>query len=152
MIPSNDASKYSHLFHFSGANKAGMAEMDKKLQSDVIYETSKNSSFFKHAKNQDVKTDEKILIIKKKVNELKHDSNLSNNLQRKVKSDITNVELKRNLRRICCVIDMDMFYAAVEIRDKPELIDKPVAVGGDDMICTSNYIARKFGVRSAMPG
>ncbi len=152
MSSSNDASNHAHLFHFSGANKAGMGEMDKKLQSDVIYEISKNSSFFKHAKIQDIKTDEKIVIIKKKICDLKNNSNLLCHLQGKVKNDIADLELKRNLRRICCVMDMDMFYAAVEIRDKPELIDKPVAVGGDSMICTSNYIARKFGVRSAMPG
>lgn len=47
---------------------------------------------------------------------------------------------------------MDMFYAAVEIRDRPELADKPVAVGSMSMLSTANYVARKFGVRSAMPG
>lgn len=51
-------------------------------------------------------------------------------------------------------IDMDCFYAAVEIRDNPSLADKPVAVGGDPgergVLCTCNYIARKFKVRSAM--
>ncbi len=47
---------------------------------------------------------------------------------------------------------MDMFFAAVEIRDRPELKDKPVAVGGIGMISTANYVARKYGVRSAMPG
>jgi DNA polymerase kappa len=47
---------------------------------------------------------------------------------------------------------MDMFYAAVEIRDKPYLKDKPVAVGDSAMITTTNYVARKYGVRSAMPG
>ena len=47
---------------------------------------------------------------------------------------------------------MDMFYAACEIRDRPDLKDKPVAVGDFSMIQTTNYVARKFGVRSAMPG
>jgi DNA polymerase kappa len=47
---------------------------------------------------------------------------------------------------------MDMFYAAVEIRDRPELANVPLAVGGDNMISTANYEARKYGVRSAMPG
>jgi len=47
---------------------------------------------------------------------------------------------------------MDMFYAAVEIRDRPELATVPIAVGNMQMISTANYIARKFGVRSAMPG
>ena len=49
-------------------------------------------------------------------------------------------------------VDFDMFYAAVEIRDRPELKELPVAVGGLNMITTSNYVARKYGVRSAMPG
>lgn len=37
-------------------------------------------------------------------------------------------------------------------RDRPELADKPVAVGGESMISTTNYHARLKGVRSAMPG
>lgn len=52
-------------------------------------------------------------------------------------------------------IDMDCFYAAIEMRDFPELSQKPVAVGGDSkhrgVIATCNYAARKWGVRSAMP-
>jgi DNA polymerase-4 len=52
-------------------------------------------------------------------------------------------------------IDMDCFYAAIEMRDNPELANKPIAVGGKpeerSVLCTCNYIARKFGVRSAMP-
>lgn len=47
---------------------------------------------------------------------------------------------------------MDMFYAACEIRDRPDLIAQPVAVGDYSMIQTTNYVARKSGVRSAMPG
>ena len=49
---------------------------------------------------------------------------------------------------------MDCFYAAIEMRDFPELAKKPIAVGGDakrrGVIATCNYAARKFGVRSAM--
>lgn len=51
-------------------------------------------------------------------------------------------------------IDMDCFYAAIEMRDNPSLKDKPIAVGGSSerrgVICTANYIARQYGVRSAM--
>src|ERR1700751_4043352 len=50
---------------------------------------------------------------------------------------------------------MDCFYAAIEIRDKPSLAGKPVAVGGArdrrGVLTTCNYEARKYGVRSAMP-
>ena len=52
-------------------------------------------------------------------------------------------------------IDMDCFYAAIEIRDNPKLAGKPVAVGGRPnsrgVLCTCNYEARKFGIHSAMP-
>ncbi len=51
-------------------------------------------------------------------------------------------------------LDMDCFYAAVEMRERPELAGQPVAVGGGhrSVVTTCNYEARKFGVRSAMPG
>ena len=50
-------------------------------------------------------------------------------------------------------IDCDAFYAAVEKRDNPAIRDKPVIVGGGTrgVVSTCCYIARTFGVRSAMP-
>ncbi len=50
-------------------------------------------------------------------------------------------------------IDCDAFYAAVEKRDRPELRDKPVIVGGATrgVVSTCCYVARIHGVRSAMP-
>ena len=52
-------------------------------------------------------------------------------------------------------LDMDCFYAAIEVRDRPSLRGKPVGVGGArdrrGVLTTCNYEARKFGVRSAMP-
>jgi DNA polymerase IV len=52
-------------------------------------------------------------------------------------------------------LDMDCFYAAIEVRDRPSLRGKPVAVGGArdrrGVLTTCNYEARAFGVHSAMP-
>lgn len=51
-------------------------------------------------------------------------------------------------------VDMDCFFAAVEMRDDPSLRDIPLAIGGSKdrrgVISTANYPARKYGVHSAM--
>lgn len=51
-------------------------------------------------------------------------------------------------------VDCDCFFAAVEMRDQPEFRNVPLAIGGSSdrrgVISTCNYLARKFGVRSAM--
>ena len=50
-------------------------------------------------------------------------------------------------------IDCDAFYATIEKRDDPSIADKPVIVGGGQrgVVLTCCYVARTFGVRSAMP-
>jgi DNA polymerase-4 len=64
------------------------------------------------------------------------------------------VEANRQERAIIH-LDMDCFYAAIEVRDQPRLRGKPVGVGGArerrGVLTTCNYEARKFGVHSAMP-
>ena len=63
-------------------------------------------------------------------------------------------EIVLRLRKIIH-LDMDCFYAAIELRERPELVGRPIAVGGGSprgVVTTCNYEARAFGVRSAMPG
>ena len=59
-----------------------------------------------------------------------------------------------SMQRKIIHVDMDCFYAAIEMRDNPAYRDIPLAVGGAPdqrgVISTCNYIAREFGVHSAM--
>jgi len=47
---------------------------------------------------------------------------------------------------------MDGFFISCHILDHPHLANIPACVGGKSMISTSNYVARQYGVRAAMPG
>jgi len=66
--------------------------------------------------------------------------------------------VRRFRRRFIVHVDMDAFFAAVEMRDDPRLLGKPVIIGADPkggrgrgVVSTCSYEARKFGVHSAMP-
>jgi DNA polymerase-4 len=50
-------------------------------------------------------------------------------------------------------VDCDAYYASIEKRDRPDLADQPVIVGGGvrGVVTTCCYVARRYGVRSAMP-
>lgn len=64
------------------------------------------------------------------------------------------IQLHKTAMRKIIHIDADCFYAAIEVRDNPQLAGRPVAVGGDPgrrgVIATCSYEARKHGVHSAM--
>ncbi len=58
------------------------------------------------------------------------------------------------VKKVFFHVDLDAFYASVEILDNPSLKNKPVIIGGRGkrgVASTCNYVARKFGVHSAMP-
>ena len=72
--------------------------------------------------------------------------------------NLTREERNRDHQRIILHLDMDSFYASVEMQERPELRGKPVVIGADPrqgtgrgVVSTCSYEARAFGIRSAMP-
>ncbi|TMW68699.1 hypothetical protein Poli38472_006167 [Pythium oligandrum] len=146
---SSAATEAAQMFVFT-AQKAGMKDVDKEHVQKVVYEMSKDSLFFQNSIKQNQKVEARINEMKLKLRGLtkaKHET-----LRRQIDPLVAQWETQRDLTRTMVVVDMDMFYAAVEMRDNPSLRGKPVAVGGIGMLSTTNYEARKFGVRAAMPG
>ena len=68
--------------------------------------------------------------------------------QNQIDSLLTKIRSSRNYYRYIVHVDMDMFYAACEELNDPSLKTIPFAVGSNMMLSTSNYIARKYGVRA----
>ena len=131
-------------------NKAGMEGLDKERINAIIYEASKGSKYYENEQRKDAETERRISKQKCIAEKLSSRDLLS--AGQKADAILLELEGTRDLSHSIVHIDMDMFYAAVEMRDNPSLKDKPMAVGGNNMLSTSNYVARRYGVRAAMPG
>ncbi|KAA0717384.1 DNA polymerase kappa [Triplophysa tibetana] len=131
-------------------NKAGMEGLDRDKINKIILEASKGSRFYENELKKDRQVNQRI----EKMMEQKAKITKEQMKQAQVEVDklTSELERRRELGRVIVHVDMDAFYAAVEMMDCPELKDKPMAVGSMSMLSTSNYHARRFGVRAAMPG
>ena len=132
--------------------KAGLEGCDASRIAKIIKSASKNSEYYKTEERRMQVVKEKVSKYKSKIE--KHMSNAESWALREfdVKRKIVAHSREIDVTRTWVHVDMDMFYAAIEIRDNPELEGKPVAVGDCQMIQTTNYIARKWGVKSGLPG
>ncbi|XP_045053850.2 DNA polymerase kappa isoform X2 [Desmodus rotundus] len=131
-------------------NKAGMEGLDKEKINKIIMEATKGSRFYENELKKEKQVNQRIK------NMLQQKAQITSQQLRKAQLQVDRcameLEQSRDLTNTIVHIDMDAFYAAVEMRDNPELKDKPIAVGSSSMLSTSNYHARRFGVRAAMPG
>eukprot|EP01084_Bolivina_argentea_P311186 538623_1 len=143
------SSDAEHLFVYATA-KAGMNDVDKNKIQQIIYEASKGSAYFEQEQRKAAQVEEKMKTIKKQLKQIS--STQIEQMQFQCNKYIQQIDNERDLSRTWIHCDMDMFYAAVAMRDNPSLKGKPIAIGSMSMISTTNYVARKFGVRAAMPG
>ncbi|CEM01026.1 unnamed protein product [Vitrella brassicaformis CCMP3155] len=148
---------FHHLFTFTSSHKAGMDKVDREKANQIIYEMSKDSSYFKNEQRKAAEVDKQITEMLAKADAYRNSPpEMRLKAEQSVRGVLQRLEKERESKRGSwwCHVDMDMFYCAVEIRDNPSLKDKPVAVGAGPRctLCTANYIARSYGVRNAMPG
>ncbi|KAG5499882.1 hypothetical protein GH5_04018 [Leishmania sp. Ghana 2012 LV757] len=135
------------------ASKAGLQQVDKDYVEHVIQEASKGSAFYQKEQRLEETRRRKAEELQEKA---KTFDSISAAEKQKIKAMVDTMvdelEATRDLRRRYIHIDMDMFYAAVEEKKTPSLRGKPFGVGSQQMLSTTNYIARQYGVRSGMPG
>ncbi|XP_007941547.1 DNA polymerase kappa [Orycteropus afer afer] len=131
-------------------NKAGMEGLDKEKINKIIMEATKGSRFYGNELKKEKQVNQRI------ENMMQQKAQITSQQLKKAQLQVDRfameLEQSRDLNNTIVHIDMDAFYAAVEMRDNPELKNKPIAVGSMSMLSTSNYHARRFGVRAAMPG
>ncbi|CAF1032395.1 unnamed protein product [Adineta steineri] len=131
-------------------SKAGMEDLDKEKINKLIQEASKNSKFFKQQQRREEDNRRRIEV---KLSKIKSFTPFQiEQAEKSADRYLSQLDKTRDLSRTFCHIDMDAFYASVEMRENPALQHVPMAVGGEGMLSTSNYLARQFGVRAAMPG
>ncbi|ORC89806.1 putative DNA polymerase kappa, putative,DNA polymerase IV [Trypanosoma theileri] len=137
--------------------KAGLETVDKAKTQAIIEEISKGSSFYTNEQRKSEMRKKHILQLQRKSSEFKQcicgEKNLSRwrHWETKVHQVEEELEAGRHFGNYVHV-DMDMFYAAVEMKKNPSLASVPLGVGSAAMLSTTNYAARRHGVRSGMPG
>ncbi|MEE6458568.1 hypothetical protein FKM82_000347 [Ascaphus truei] len=147
IAPSNEAFQFRMGLN---DNKAGMEGLDKEKINKIIMDATKGSRFYDNELKKDQQVNQRIEKMMQQKAQLT--SQQIKNAQMQVDKLALELDRSRDLSRVIVHIDMDAFYAAVEMRDNPELKYQPMAVGSMSMLSTSNYLARRFGVRAAMPG
>ncbi|KAK1236311.1 hypothetical protein PQX77_000427 [Marasmius sp. AFHP31] len=135
------------------SGKAGLTK-DQTDINRIIADASKGSKFYEarhlNEKRKDKELTEKIARILKERDEAIKGADMAK-LEHNVDRIISELEAARDLSQIIVHVDMDAFYANVELLHNPEVKGKPFGVG-KGVLTTASYEARKFGVRSGMAG
>ena len=130
--------------------KAGMEDVDREKIKRLVHEMSKDSAFFVEQQRRDAKVEQRVFEYQQRLERLGAAEVAS--AERRAEALLSKLDAQRCLERTWACVDMDAFFAACEELEDPSLRGLPFAVGGVGMISTASYAARRFGVRSAMPG
>ena len=94
---------------------------------------------------------DKVAKYRERVETTRKDPALWARFEQNVQRKIEKIKQEKDFSRTWIHVDMDAFYAACEMRDNPALAEIPLAIEEKNMIMTTNYKAREFGVRSGIP-
>ncbi|KAK9459505.1 uncharacterized protein V1516DRAFT_680087 [Lipomyces oligophaga] len=145
--PSSSQGELHHRLLGPSLSKSGQSGVDQNAISQIIYRASEGSKYFERQRQQERELTKKVhATLRLAASVSKQELTAA---QQRVKVLMKQAESTRVLDQTIVHLDCDAFYASVEELDFPELKTKPFAVGGG-VLCTCNYEARKFGVRSAM--
>ncbi|KAG8806422.1 hypothetical protein FRC18_006100, partial [Serendipita sp. 400] len=138
-----------HRLAGPSTGKAGLAR-DQTEITKVIAEASEGSKFYQNEKRKDEELSKKIEMMLQLRDQLIAAGADMLGLEAVADKALAELEASRDLTQTIVHIDMDSYYASVEMLDNPSLIGKTFAVGGG-VLTTASYAARTFGVRSGMP-
>ena len=138
----------------SAADKAGMEGIDRARIDEIILRESADSNYMKQQRKRDAAVNERIERMKKRLADRDGSSDgktWRETEERRLQPEINRLMSTRRRLSTSVVVDMDAFYMSCELLSRPDLQNVPACVGRG-MILTSNYCARRYGVRSAMAG
>ena len=116
-------------------NKAGMEGLDKARINQIILEASRGSKYYENERRKEKRVQERVqgmLGALERVSHAEREAALA-----AADRELEELEGTRDLGHIIVHVDMDAFYASVEMRDNPRLRDVPMAVGGNSMLVSA---------------
>ena len=114
------------------SHKAGMEGLDRDRINQIILQASKGSKYYQNEVRRDREISKRVDNMLGALKRLTADRKAA--AMREVDKEICVMEMSRSLSRIIVHLDMDAFYASVEMRDNPHLQHCPMAVGSNSML------------------